>query len=96
MTTKWYKFSTVRCRATFRNSGGDLADPTTVTLRVQDPLKEDREYTVALSEVTRESLGIFYRDTYLNRSGRWFFHYEGTGTVPAAVEGSLKVERSEF
>lgn len=74
----------------------ELADPTTVTLSVKDPADTVTSYTYAAAEVTRESLGRFYRDISLNQEGTYQWWWVGTGTVETADDGQFYVSDSVF
>jgi hypothetical protein len=85
----------VRVKATFSVSG-TATDPTTVTLKVKDPSGTISTYTYALSEVTKETTGIYYKDIMFDEGGMWHYRWEGTGTVQAAGEGLLIVQETKF
>ena len=82
----------VRLEAVFRVTG-TLTDPALVELEVQDPLGNTNNFTLAAGEVTKRMLGTFYRDVFLNESGQWWYRYFGSGTVLAAGEKYLIVDR---
>lgn len=77
---------TVRSTCTFTNLSAAATDPTTVTVKY---LSSDGTLTskVYLSdvEVVRSGAGVFYIDIAVNRSGRWYVKWFGTGTVAAAT-----------
>ena len=74
-------------------TGAD-ADPTTVTLIVEDPSGTQTTYTWAGATVTRDSEGHFHTDIEVDTAGAWHYRWVGTGAVIAAVEGSLYVQES--
>jgi hypothetical protein len=78
----------------FRNIAGNLADPTTVTIRVTTPSGVTTEYPVP--PVVKESTGKFYYDATINEAGKWLYRGIGTGAVEAAAEHVLFVEPSDF
>lgn len=71
-------------------------DPTTVTLKVQEPDGTETPYTYTLAEVTKSAVGVYYKDIIVDSSGAWFYRWEGTGTVVAATEEYFHVRTSEF
>ena len=82
---------TVRLECTFTDEHGDLANPTTVTLIHTDPSSNSTTLTHALSEVTRQSTGVYYYDLTLDEAGDWQIRYVGTGTVAQADQVTLTV-----
>lgn len=82
----------VRLEAVFRVTG-TLVDPVIVELEVQDPLGNTNNFTLAGAGVTRRMLGTFYRDVFLDGPGQWWYRYFGSGTVLAAEEKYLIVDR---
>ena len=85
----------VRLSVTFTVSS-TATDPTTVTLKVQDPSGNEATYTYALAQVTRDDTGDYHYDLTLDEAGAWSYRWEGTGTVTAAYEGELWVKGSRF
>ncbi|MCK4814626.1 hypothetical protein KA005_02555 [bacterium] len=82
----------IRLEAMFRVTGS-LVDPVIVELEVRDPSGNIDSFTLAGAGVTRRMLGTFYRDVFLNESGQWWYRYFGSGTVLAADEKYLIVDR---
>lgn len=70
-------------------------DPTTVTLKVEDPSGNLATYTYALSEVTRSGVGVFYRDVSVDEKGVWQYEWIGTGACATAEEGEFFVRVSQ-
>lgn len=95
MANLYSKNQTVRITGTFTVSG-TATDPTTVTLKVQDPSGNEDTYTYALSQVTKSAVGIYYKDLALDEVGRWFYAWVGTGTVAAGDEDYLDVAQTVF
>jgi len=85
----------VRLKATFTVSEVNT-DPTTITLKVKTPSGVTTSYTYAGGQVTKQETGIYYKDINLDDDGMWYYRWEGTGTVIASEEHSLKVDPSEF
>lgn len=67
-------------------------DPTDVVVSVMDP---DGEVTDA-AEVNDAGNGLFHVDVDLTKWGPWVIRWAGTGTVPAATETTVVVDRSPF
>lgn len=67
-------------------------DPTTVVLKIKKPgATTSIEYSFALSEVVKDSVGNYHVDIAIDKSGRWQYRWEGTGACHAASEGSFMV-----
>jgi hypothetical protein len=96
MTVYTYdKGDTVRLKAEFKVSSV-LTDPTAVTLKVKDAAGTTSTYTYALAEITKSSVGVYYKDIAITDDGIWYYRFEGTGAVTAAGESQFEVRRSEF
>lgn len=95
MANAYEQGETVRITGTFSVSGVNT-DPTTVTLKVQNPAGTETSYTYAASEVTKSATGVYYKDVTLSTSGVWYYRWIGTGTVVSADEDYLFVKPSEF
>lgn len=52
--------------------------------------------TYALAEITKQGTGLYRVQLVLDTSGTFHFRWEGTGTVAAAVNGSVKVAADRF
>jgi hypothetical protein len=75
----------VTLTGTFRDLVLDaLADPDAVTLYVLNPAGTVSTYTLAASEVTRDSLGVYSKDVTLDASGAWYYRFKGSGAVTVA------------
>jgi hypothetical protein len=85
MANQYLKGQTVRITGTFTVSGTNT-DPTTITLKVEDPSGNEASYTYALGEVTKSAAGIYYKDVVIDESGYWIYRWEGTGAVAAVDE----------
>ena len=71
-------------------------DPSTVTLRVTDPNGVEIDYTYALGQVTKNSVGNYSMGLDVLTTGYWNYRWEGTGTVYAAQETRFLVAQSLF
>ncbi len=80
-------------------TGGAAADPSDVRLTVQRPNGDELVYGWPAPGVdgmlTRESVGRFYADVTYDEAGTWVYRLEGTGSVVAAEEGWVAVQRSK-
>jgi len=86
----------IKVSATFKNDAGAPTDPGTITLKVKGPDAVIQTYTYGAAQVTRESAGVYSKVITLNQEGRWYYRYEGTGTVQAAEEKDVLVVDSAF
>ena len=85
-----------RVGVTFYNALSVVADPTVVRLRVRRPDNTFLEYDYTIDpEIVWESVGNYYADLDLDQGGFWYFRWEGTGVVTAAVQMKFCVE-AEF
>lgn len=87
----------VRITAEFRSLSGTLTDPTTVGFKLRSPrgTVTRLEYNVDPG-VVRDGVGIYHTDVDLYLPGTWCYRWEGTGTLQAAEEGTIVVEKSYF
>jgi len=84
----------VRLWATFKSEGA-LADPTQVTLFVENPSRVESIYYYTSGSIQRLSTGTFYYDLSLNDSGMWYYKFDGD-VIDAVEERSILVRRSVF
>lgn len=87
----------VRLTGTFYNQAGQLKDPTTVTLKVQDAEGNETTYL----DSVRDSEGVWHRDITITKpvgggGGSWYYRFEGTGALVAAGETSFPVQQTVF
>lgn len=88
---QYLRGQTIRFTAKFYDLTDTLADPTTITLTVEDPSGTETSYTYS-SDVQKTSTGIFYYDLTLgNTLGVYNYEWVGTGTVKAINEDSFRV-----
>jgi hypothetical protein len=45
-----------------------------------------------LAQITRESLGVFYKDVTLDEAGEWRYSWTSTGTGSGSEPGQIVVE----
>jgi len=81
----------VEVRVTFRDSAGDLADPTLVVIKTRSGSGAEASHAAV-----NESTGVYTAAVDIDTPGRWFYRGIGTGAVVAADEGSFMVEKSAF
>jgi hypothetical protein len=74
----------------------ELADPTTVTLKVLAPDGTTASYTYALGQILKAGQGDYYYDTTFTAEGDYARRWEGTGACIAVDEGRFRVLNSEF
>lgn len=72
---------TARLEATFRDEDDNVADPTTVTLWVENPSGTETSYTYAGATVSKESTGVYYKNFRWDAEGTWRYRWIGTGAV---------------
>jgi hypothetical protein len=80
----------VRLWVSFRNEVDAPQDPTTVTLRVQDPSGQVSVYETL--ELTKTSVGEWEYRLPAELEGDYSYRWEGTGALTAAEEGMFVAE----
>lgn len=74
----------------------ELADPTTVSLKVQDAAAVETTYSYPAT-ITKDGVGRYSKTLTIDGSGGgWTYSWIGTGDVIAAEETSFEVRRTEF
>lgn len=63
-----------------------VTDPDTLTIAVTDPSGTETTYTLAASDVTKISTGLYYYDLSIDAAGHW--PYTVTTTNPDTTEDS--------
>lgn len=80
----------VRLSAAFTDENEVATDPTTVTVRYRKP---DESTVVKVhvtdAEVVKDSTGNYHIDISVDAAGKWFYRWEGTGTLEAAGDASF-------
>lgn len=87
--------STIRLTATFV-VGGSNTDPTTVTLKLENPSGTQTTYTYAAGQIVRSAKGIYYRDVTPDAVGEWTYRYIGTGDAAGVAETTFRITPSEI
>jgi hypothetical protein len=95
MTHTYHKGNSIKSVASFK-VGGELTDPTTVTLKVKDPTETITSYTYALAEVTKSSTGVYYKEIPSDLVGIWRVEWIGTGACVAVDEDFYIIEPCNF
>ena len=93
-----YINSPIALTANFQSAAGSDVDPTTVTLRLMDPLGVETTYVYGTDdELVRDNSGDYTATVTPDSSGRWFFRWQTTGTnLIVASEGNFLVQASPF
>ena len=88
----------VRISGVFEDSAGIDADPTTVTLKVQDPSGNEDTYVYGGSPdvIFKSSVGNYYADITADEVGDWFYRWIGAGGPEGVDEEQFMVEPSQF
>lgn len=86
----------VELEATFTDDDGELADPTTITLKIKDPSANVTTLTYAAAELTRESMGVYYYNLTIDEAGMWYYRWISTGTPATAEEACFYCRASQF
>ena len=82
----------VRLTGTWRDDANALVDPTTVTLKIQNPDGTITSITYDSGAVVRDSVGVFHYDFLPSTFGSYVYRWEGTGNAIASGQGSFYVE----
>lgn len=85
--------STVRLTVTFK-VGATPTDPTTIALQVGNAAGSPTTYTYALSQITRTSAGVYWKEIVPATAGRWVAIWTGAGDVDAVEVQEFDVVES--
>lgn len=86
----------VRMSSVFYDDDGNLADPSTITLKVKDIAGTVSTYVFGVAaEVVRDKLGHYHADIEIDGAGDgfWFFRWEGIGAIIAAEERKIQIRK---
>ena len=88
----------VRVSGVFKDFSDNLADPTTVTLRVLDPSGNETSYSTddSPNTVEKTSTGNYYVDVPVSERGDWRYRWEAAGNIQGAEPGQFVVAPSYF
>lgn len=76
---------------------GVATDPTGVNIKYRDPFGVIVTKTYGSDpEVKKSGVGQYYMDIVIDKSGEWYFRFEGTAAPQVAAESSFWVEPSKF
>jgi hypothetical protein len=91
MANRYWKGQAVHVSCTF-TVNGVATDPTTITLKIKNPVGTIILYTYALAEVIKSATGNYYKDLGTDMDGRWIYVWVGTGTCEAVDEGYFEID----
>ena len=75
----------VRASVQFRNDSNVLTDPSTIVVTVDPPGTGTQHLTYGVDgAVVRDTTGTYHTDFTLDRDGRWWVEWGGTGALTAA------------
>lgn len=80
MSCEYYEGDTITLQATFRDIAGDLVDPSSVTLYVEDP-----SGTITEPSPSNPSVGVYQAEVDLDAAGWWNYRWEGVTTEGTKV-----------
>lgn len=89
----------VRVSSTFTDTGGNKADPTSVSFVYTTPDGTDTvnsrtATSTGLSDsIYRVSTGVYYRDITTTSSGPYWYRFSSTGSVTTMAEWSFRVRK---
>ena len=87
----------VRIEGVFRNIDKVKVDPGVVKFQIKDPTGVVREWVFGSNiEVVQDGLGTYHFDQDADIAGWWHYRIFSTGSGKAAIEGSFRVNRSNF
>lgn len=83
----------VRVFATFKSTGGTVADPTVVRLKYRKPgsTTTTLTYSTGSATITRTSTGAYYTDLTVDTAGQWIYQWDSSGEVRASFEKTFRV-----
>ena len=85
-----------KLQATFY-ADGSPTDPDNVELQIKTPADTTSSHVYGTDpDVVKDSTGVYYYLLLLTASGRYFYRWEGSGTLYAGGEKRLVVSQSEF
>lgn len=81
----------VRVTASFTDSSGELANPTSVAILSRSPSGAELSLNV-----TSQGTGIYYAEHNIDECDTWWFRAKGTGDIEDAAERRLHVRATAF
>lgn len=89
--------SRVKIRCTIKNESGTLIDPGDVTYQIRTPNGDDVVRTYLGTNVTRESLGVYYLWLTLDQHPKYRVRITATGSYQATTgDFEIPVDPSAF
>lgn len=87
----------VRSSVAFLNASSVATDPTTITVKVEDPSQNESTYVYGTdADVVKDSTGNYHLDVTPDETGTWVVRWIGTGTVAQVDEDPFYCKRSDF
>jgi hypothetical protein len=98
MTQTLYDIDDIaQLKGTFTDITGTIpTDPSTVTCYVRTPDGNVEDFTYALSQVQKLSIGVYYYNFQITQSGIHYYRFVGTGACQAGGEQSFSVSPSKI
>lgn len=97
MAAKWLIGEVARLGLEIVNINDQLADPTTLRLKVKTPSGVITTYAwPGAPEIVRDSVGVFHAYVALTEPGTYAFRFESDGVLMGAGERTLQVQKSLF
>lgn len=84
----------ISLHAQFYNKDGTVGDPTTVVLKIRNPLGIQTQFTPEHDDVGSYSYDLL--TVLTDPSGRYEYRFEGTGNVTVAQEKAFFLNPSDF
>lgn len=86
MSNQYLLGNLVRLSATFKDFAGNYADPTSVSLSVKKLGGSTETPTVV-----KDAVGFYHFDYEPLTAGTYYYRFNGTGDIIAAVEGEFTI-----
>jgi len=85
-----------RLKATFKDTAGTIADPTTINFKIREPDGVETTYVFGTdSELVKEGTGIYYVDWTMAKPGRHIGRFIGTGNIIGTENYEFYARRKE-
>lgn len=92
MLNEYEQGTSVEIAWSYRDLHGQLFDPTSVVLIVQEPTKAETTYTYGTTDaIVRDSLGRYFMWILADMPGLWAFKVEGLGAQQVKRSGAFNV-----
>lgn len=97
MAGSYDKGSQVKISCTFTDVNGVAVDPTTVTVKYENPSGTETVFVYGTdAEVVKSAVGVYYVLVDVDETGTWYYRFDGAGAAVAASEAEFYVRSSEF